>query len=149
MGIFRIVGATFSSLNKSRKLRGIYNRIEKHRHGETTQNASGELRQAREDLIQLVLNDNDLRKIMSFHGVGEESAIRDLYHALEEAGAAHYSSDGHYVAGSGIAFGCCLDFVLRNREELLKDPSSNEARRIAQRLIRYFENGEQGLINSY
>lgn len=59
---------------------------------------------------------------------------------------AHFSHDGHYVAGSGIAIGFPLDFVLRHKDVLLEDPEGWRAKEVARRLVRYFENAEQGRI---
>ena len=145
MGIFSSLKRWFSTLNKSQKLRDIYDRIEENRNGGTTRNAVGELKQAREDLLEIVRNDDELLKFLHHYGVDPET-LRDLYHALEEAGAAHFTHDGHYVAGSSIALTLPLDFVLRHRKVLLEDPNDRKSQRAAQRLVRYFENAEQGRI---
>lgn len=145
MGLFDGIKSFFGSLNKSRKLRDIYDRIEGERGGGTTKEATGKLREAREDLFDLVLNNSDLSKMRRSYDVDEDE-LRELYHVLEEAGAAHFTYDGHYVAGSSIAFGYPLDFVLRNKDTLLEQPESRRTQMIARRIVRYFENAEQGRI---
>ena len=147
MGFFSSLKRFFGTLSKSQQLRDIYDRIEENRNGGTTRNAAGELKRAREDLFELVRNDNELLKFLHHYDVGHET-LREMYYALEEAGAAHFTHDGHYVAASSIALTLPLDFVLRHKEILLEEPDGHEAQRVAQRLVQYFENAEQGQIES-
>src|SRR6266511_881522 len=137
----------FSSLSKSFKLRSVSKRLGKSLlNGDfsiESMFAAGDAKDAAlDDLLHLCESDRPVRHVIQQRGATRED-LKELYHLLEAAGAGQWVG-AHYVSASELAFGQTLDFALRK----LTKPTGpkGDPREIAYRLIRYFEDGEVGMI---
>lgn len=128
----------FASFKKSFQLKKIYGRIEEI----PTVELIGKI-------IEIGINDPAVFEVMNKYRP-DAGDFLNIYEILTLHGAGQHTK-GHYVAVSALVYPQTLDFVLQHYQDgafhIEGMNSYNASLAICNRLIKYFEKGETGIIS--
>ena len=130
----------FKNFAKTRKFRNISNVLSKPIISGHDLLFDDSKDRALEKLLRLSETDQNVRMILKRHDVSREQ-LKRLYSRLNASGAGQWVGK-HYVSASAIYYPQSLDYLLRKLE---KGSLPAEA---AYRVVKYFEKGETGPIES-